>query len=1849
MADEIVQLPGSRYARYALPLDYPPSRDLRPRWGNTHPPIAALYDWFSAHAAEYDAFLEEMARSVPHLASIPRDFSPDQLPEPAWFEVPFAPFDSLALYTMVRLRRPRTYIEIGSGISTCFAAKAVRDHGLETRIVSIDPQPRAAIDGICDEVIREGLETCDLGIFTDLRAGDIVFIDGSHRSFMNSDVTVFMIDVLPRLRPGVVVHLHDITLPWDYPDMFVDWYWNEQYLLAAYMIGARERLDPILPTQFVCRDPRFAERQARPFIDFGDDDLNSAWRGGGSMWFAHKLETPPLYDAAGRGRSSAPVARLSSASAGTTAGKPNAGLDAAEGPSLSEQMEAPAFVTGREQEEASPAQPAQQARREADIASRIRDAHNATVERDWENAANRWEVIRRESPDLAVAYLEGGWALREADRLDEADAVLSAGIGRFPDDPWMAVHYGWVAMRRKDWPEAAARWDRVRARFPDNPVAWVEGGWALREADRLDEADAVSSAGIERFPDNPWPAVHYGWVAMRRRDWQEAARRWDAARQRFPDHDVGYVDGGWALLEAGRLDEAEGVLAAAIEKFPQSSSAALHYARAAALRGHHREAVARWQTVTDRFPNVGGMPQEISRALLKIASSEGGNGAPPGVAGLTARIEAIRGLSNDEIEKTGLDRLTARIQEILTDPEFASWPVGKQLPMIERVQAIYTWYHHASGRSLIPALERLLHRALAIKDLPLDTLCLFYDLMYFLHWYWASSWEAMRGVTGVMAPVAGAIRDGAVLDLPTIAPRALGREPLRIGYLAQFVLLGNPIGSGVGEVLEGLSRYFPGTYKLVLYAWSQYDDASLAPLIERGITVRRFIAGSMSERIAVVADAVAADEIDILITDMNSALPTVLFERRIAPVQIFFQNGLPFWPLANIDGVFRIEFYDPRLDGFDREICFDLGLGPWNQPGYPLDPPVDPARIAAERARFPRDAKLAGIYGRLAKITPDFLQLIETLLVRHPQLVVALGGTGEGNWIHDFIIDHGLTGRLVLVDEYVDGHVWGHVVDIFLDTSWDVTVAGREIMAKSKPIVSMRTPTHEHERVPMLIADNRAMYIDLVSRLIEDRALYEAACAATRDFVAAQPGEREFAAAVDQALKAIVGRVRSGAATVDARRLIKFNRLEPRSVLDLLKSEKSQAVETVNVPGGKPVEVVRVDELIYLPERHLQVWRNHIIPVEANTDPDAVPLIFSGNYQVDVRTHKDLLVVNTLDEEVCILSNLHSYNFYHFIEELYKVVVLERNGFAGKYVVSPFPSSIAASLPTFALELLRLLGIPEERMLSVAAPTLFRNAWLTSHIAHNNVAGYPAVFFALRDTLLAAAEGPSLGPRLWLDRGGRHRAVVNREEVDECLRRHGVTAVEMSELPVARQIAAVAAADTLVGPHGAAFVHSMFLQERSTVIECFSPEYLHPCMLDICALLGHRYFNLTYPAAPSYETGQLAARLYKYGGDIAVDCNHLDFLLQSLTAVHDAPSTTVGWVGTQPKSAERAPNPDLDRLSRRSVLDELKSSAPSRVMEVDFGPGGKPVEIGAAGEVLYLPALHLQLWRNTVVPSEANFAAYAFIELQDDIRLGDIQPFRPLDEVDEIDGEVCILSNLYANNFFHFFEELYKVTILERSGFQGRYVLSPFGDRHSSGLPPFATGFLELLGIRDDRIIMCRKPTVFRSSWLTTPIGCWDTIAYRNLFLALRAALIAAATAIASGIGPRLYLERSPPRVVVNAQEVRERVGRYGFTTVNMATLPIAEQIAAAHHAEVLVGPHGSSMLHCAFQEKKSTVIECFSPEYMDFFILDILHILEHHYYQIVAMDRRMVVRYSYGEDVEIDCHHLELVLKQLP
>jgi len=188
--------------------------------------------------------------------------------------------DAAMLYAMIRYHRPATYLEVGSGTSTKIAAAAIEDSDTHTPIISIDPQPRAEVDAICSKVYRCGLEEVDQSLFDSLRPNDILFVDGSHSCFMNSDVTVFFLEILPRLRPGVIVHLHDIWLPEDYPEEWTENNWNEQYILGAYILG-KPALQILFPSHYVCKEPELRVLlKPYPF-----ESNEREWTDGGSFWF----------------------------------------------------------------------------------------------------------------------------------------------------------------------------------------------------------------------------------------------------------------------------------------------------------------------------------------------------------------------------------------------------------------------------------------------------------------------------------------------------------------------------------------------------------------------------------------------------------------------------------------------------------------------------------------------------------------------------------------------------------------------------------------------------------------------------------------------------------------------------------------------------------------------------------------------------------------------------------------------------------------------------------------------------------------------------------------------------------------------------------------------------------------------------------------------------------------------------------------------------------------------------------------------------------------------------------------------------------------------------------------------------------------------------------------------------------------------------------------------------------------------------------------------------------------------------------------------------------------------------
>lgn len=188
----------------------------------------------------------------------------------------FMAIDAQVYYAFVRRYRPQRVVEVGAGWSTRVAAAALARNRAEgappSRLVAIDPFPPAFLRepaaGV-DELIERKVQDVDLARFTELQAGDILFIDSSHVLRSGNDVEREYCEILPRLAPGVLVHVHDISLPKPYPRTYFDQrlYWNEQYLLQAFL-AFNSRFEVLWPGNYLLlKHPaavgaRFPELQA---------------------------------------------------------------------------------------------------------------------------------------------------------------------------------------------------------------------------------------------------------------------------------------------------------------------------------------------------------------------------------------------------------------------------------------------------------------------------------------------------------------------------------------------------------------------------------------------------------------------------------------------------------------------------------------------------------------------------------------------------------------------------------------------------------------------------------------------------------------------------------------------------------------------------------------------------------------------------------------------------------------------------------------------------------------------------------------------------------------------------------------------------------------------------------------------------------------------------------------------------------------------------------------------------------------------------------------------------------------------------------------------------------------------------------------------------------------------------------------------------------------------------------------------------------------------------------------------------------------------------------------------------
>ncbi|MFQ6016984.1 MAG: class I SAM-dependent methyltransferase [Kiloniellaceae bacterium] len=228
---------------YFIPYRY---AGMLPRAG-TRPPYSAIEALFATRESRFhevlswiDALADDLTRieaPPPEGASAGAALPEGRTPPPRWGQSWFPRLDAALAYALLRRFEPRRVIEVGSGHSTRFLVRAGYDGGLATRITAIDPAPRADPGSQAVDLRRVTVQEAGTGAFAELAAGDFLLIDSSHILMPGSDVDFLLGRVLPTLPAGVLVQLHDIFLPDDYP---AAWAWrgyNEQLGVLSLLLG----------------------------------------------------------------------------------------------------------------------------------------------------------------------------------------------------------------------------------------------------------------------------------------------------------------------------------------------------------------------------------------------------------------------------------------------------------------------------------------------------------------------------------------------------------------------------------------------------------------------------------------------------------------------------------------------------------------------------------------------------------------------------------------------------------------------------------------------------------------------------------------------------------------------------------------------------------------------------------------------------------------------------------------------------------------------------------------------------------------------------------------------------------------------------------------------------------------------------------------------------------------------------------------------------------------------------------------------------------------------------------------------------------------------------------------------------------------------------------------------------------------------------------------------------------------------------------------------------------------------------------------------------------------------------
>lgn len=500
------------------------------------------------------------------------------------------------------------------------------------------------------------------------------------------------------------------------------------------------------------------------------------------------------------------------------------------------------------------------------------------------------------------------------------------------------------------------------------------------------------------------------------------------------------------------------------------------------------ESIHQWLPQLASAAAATSLGTEINAAIDQFHLRAAEQADPSAAPEIQTQIDAIKAaLAN---VTTADEALTTTLEGWLASGQWRAWPLVERVRIIGSIGEVFLRNRSTFIRRIQAGLADIFRSTLT-ADLHPGLASQFYDSLFFLRWVTTEDpGDLVDFRDQVVEPMARHAR--AWTSRLQIAPRtAIGPPPYRIAYLSRNsrFATGDAVARVTLSMLHGHRQLASDRFRFYYYAWDGIAEDYRRDVEALGVAVRAHQwAANPCAAIARLRGALAADRIDVLLTDGNFGVPTALFASRAAPVQMYLDMGFSAWDLDSVDHnllcfaadpqrlqvpALRAERIDYRYD--DRFVATV----------------ADPREVTAQRARFADARHVFGFVGRLVKLSPDYFRAVREILERVPDAVMYLGGVGDTDAVHQAIASYGaLANRVIFDARAVDGPLMFRAIDTFLDTfPFFGTLACLQAQAVGRPVVYLadRRPGYARlqtlMRDPALRADTLEDYVTLASRL----------------------------------------------------------------------------------------------------------------------------------------------------------------------------------------------------------------------------------------------------------------------------------------------------------------------------------------------------------------------------------------------------------------------------------------------------------------------------------------------------------------------------------------------------------------------------------------------------------------------------------------------------------------------------------------------------------------------------------------------------------------------------------------------